>query len=169
MLGGGEIVGREKVLGAKPSRVLDRVSSTIFVYHPSSPVKQFYSLINDIILHMIRAKTNPKIATIGGKLYALRSRPDCRTQHISFLAFKCYDPSCSQRMELPEPPYYRDIYCWFGACSLEAYFVMGWKIYINNSWVSFYDVDVGKWKDATSMLGEGEHKFGLSYGVDGAF
>lgn len=117
-------------MGAEPSRVLDRVSSIIFVYDPSSPVKQFYSLINDIISHM---KANPKIATIGGKLYVLRSRPDCRTQHISFPAFECFDPSCSRRMELLEPPYYRDIYCWFGACSLEAYFVMGRKIYINNS------------------------------------
>ena len=159
---GGEILGEGRGSGWRiPRGVLDRVSSTIFVYDPSSPGKQFYSPRSDIIPPMIGAKANPKITTIGGKVYVLGSAPRCRTQHIPSPAFECYDPSCSRWVELPEPPHYRDptVAYRFGACSLLAYFVMGRKIYIKNSFgVSFYDVDMGKWKDATSILGEGEHK-----------
>ncbi|KAM7478782.1 hypothetical protein LguiA_026995 [Lonicera macranthoides] len=117
-------------------------------------------LLASDIPSMIGAKANPKIATIGGKLYVLGCKPHCRIQNISPPAFEYYDPSCSQWVELPEPPHYRDkkVYHRMGACSLEAFFVMGQNIYIKNSFgVSFYNVDAGEWKDATYILGKNEH------------
>ncbi|KAM7482151.1 hypothetical protein LguiB_006734 [Lonicera macranthoides] len=149
----------------EPSGVLDitygdqGISSQVFVYDPSSPRNQLYSPGSDIP-PMIGAKANPKIATIGGKLYVLGCKPHCRVQNIPSPAFECYYPSSSEWVELPEPPHYRHkkVYHRMGACWLRAFFVMGRNIYIHNCFgVSFYNVDVGEWKDATYILGENEH------------
>ncbi|KAM7482082.1 hypothetical protein LguiB_006665 [Lonicera macranthoides] len=109
---GGEMLGKGKCFGhLNPPGVLDitygdqGISSKVFVYDPSSPPNQLHSPVGDIP-PMIGAKANFKIATIGGKLYVLGCKPHCRIQNISFPAFECYDPSCSQWVELPEPPHY---------------------------------------------------------------